>query len=508
MTEDPGFTVSDAEDGDDAAPSKKKGKRRSGRDVVALITSDLMLCRTPDDRALVGVPHEAGHCEWYICPSGGLRGAIQNRYFNHTRASQSFTVQAEQLSLFAARCRAEGETRRAFHRVAVDRGDLVIDLGGSNPKGERRAVRVTPNGWKIVAATDVEVAFLRAAGQLPLPEPEPDGASWKDLKALVNVTTDDEVALILAWLVCGFRAFLERGSFPILLLSGEQGSGKSGAARVLQALLDPSTITGRGTPREEREFYITLMARHLFAGDNLSDIPGWLSDAMCRASEGGSFSTRALNTDSDEIIYTVARPILLASILSTLVTRLDLMDRTLVVQLCPPKVRLTEAELTEKFTRLWPGLFALILDGLSSSLRNVATTKLENPPRMIDAATWAEAASEGLGIPPGTIARAWSQNRDASDRAALEVDDVAQAVLVLLEAEGGTWKGSPADMYRRLCELTAERVIRSPQWPKNAAGLGNKLTRLAPGLRRVHRVEATNGKGGADGSRWWSVRRL
>ena len=112
----------------------------------------------------------------------------------------------------------------------------------------------------------------------------------------------------------------------------------------------------------------------------------------------------------------------------------------------------------------------------------------------------------GQGIRQELVTRYY--NRDTSDRAALEVDDVAQAVLALLEAECGAWKGSPAELYRRLCDLTSERITRSPLWPKNAAGLGNKLTRLAPGLRRVHRIETAHGKGGADGSRWWSVRRL
>ena len=128
---------------------------------------------------------------------------------------------------------------------------------------------------------------------------------------------------------------------------------------------------------------------------------------------------------------------------------------------------------------------------------------------MIDAVCWAEAAAPGLGIPPGHIAAAWRANRGAADRAAIEVDDVAQAVVKLLdESPSGQWKGAPGDLYSQLCALVPERVTRSPLWPKNAAGLGSKLRRLAPGLRAVHRIEVVNGKGGADGSRWSSIRRL
>jgi hypothetical protein len=132
---------------------------------------------------------------------------------------------------------------------------------------------------------------------------------------------------------------------------------------------------------------------------------------------------------------------------------------------------------------------------------------------MMDAAVWAEAAAAGLGIEPGRIPAAWRANRGASDRAALEVDDVAQAVVALLdegerEGRGREWKGSPQELYRKLSDHAGERVARGNLWPKNAAGMGTKLRRIAPGLRAVHRIEAVNGKSGADGARWWSVRRV
>jgi hypothetical protein len=365
----------------------------------------------------------------------------------------------------------------------------------------------------VVDAAEVPVAFLRAADALALPEPEPDGARAADLCTFVNVEDGDSLALLWAWLICAARPFAEGGAFPILLVHGQQGAGKSGAARALQALLDPSTLTGRALPREERDLFISAMNRHLLAFDNVSSLGDGFSDALCRIATSGGFSARALHTDSDEVIFTVTRPMLLNGIPATILGRNDLADRAISVELRPLRQRREDAELAADFARLRPGLMGLIADGLSRALRDVATTKILDSPRMMDACTWAEAAAPGLGLEPGRIAAAWRANRNQADRAALEVDDVAQAIVAMLaehEAEGrcASWKGSPQELYRKLSDQAGERIARGRLWPQNPSGLGNKLTRIAPGLRSVHHIEAAHGKSGGDGSRWWSLRRV
>jgi hypothetical protein len=445
--------------------------------------------------------------------SRDFRVFLLTRFHERTGGGLSGTAQAELLALAEARALASGEVRQPWRRIAWQAGRLYWDLAGGNQAAERQAVEIAPDGWRCLPAKDVPVAFLRAADALPLPAPEAGAAVLGDLRALVNVDSDDELALVAAWLVCALRPFHAGGSYPGLLLHGEHGSGKTGASRALQALVDPSTLTGRSLPREPRDLWVSAAGRHLLAFDNLSHVGDTFADDLCRIATGGGFSARALHTDGDEVIFTAVRPMLLNGIPATLIGRPDLGDRFLNIELRPLAQRREEAELDEEFARLRPALLGLLCDGLSSALRNLAATKIADPPRMMDAATWAEAAAPGLGIEPGRIAAAWRANRSAADRAALEVDDVAQAVVKLLEESaelnGATsWKGSPADLYRRLCDMVPERITRSPLWPRNAAGMGTKLRRIGPGLRAVHRIEATHGKGGADGARWWSVRRV
>jgi hypothetical protein len=47
---------------------------------------------------------------------------------------------------------------------------------------------------------------------------------------------------------------------------------------------------------------------HLLAFDNLSGLPAWLSDALCRLASGGSFAVRQLYTDDEEVLFKAARP--------------------------------------------------------------------------------------------------------------------------------------------------------------------------------------------------------
>lgn len=508
-----GFTVEDpAEPAAAATPGKPPRPRR--RDRLATLLSDgrVRLWRSPDGVAHASVRFPR-HWEHMAVVSRGFRQWLLTAFYAEHGAALSGTAQAEAMNLAEARALCSGETRRTWRRIALEDGAVWLDLGGGDPEAERRAVRITRDGWKEVAPKEVVPAFLRAPDALPQVEPERDAARLGDLATFLSGIGEDHLALVAAWLVCALRPFDGGGAYPVPLLHGEQGSGKSGAARVLQALIDPSGLTGRSLPREDRDLFISAANRHLLAFDNVSSIADGFADCLCRIATGGGCSARTLHSDADETIFVAVKPLLLNGIPSGLLGRPDLADRALSIELKPLRERREEAAIAADFARMRPGLLGLLCDGIAAALRNLDTTKISNPPRMMDAATWAEAAAEGLGVEPGRIVTAWRANRGAADRAALEVNDIARAVVALLDEEeregrGREWRGEPSELYRKLSDIAGERATRSRLWPSNAAGLGTALRRLAPGLRAVHGIEATPGKGGADGTRWWCVRRL
>jgi hypothetical protein len=67
-----------------------------------------------------------------------------------------------------------------------------------------------------------------------------------------------------------------------LAIAGEQGSAKTVLSKLLRAMIDPSVAPVRALPRDERELFIAASNGHVLAFDNLSGLPPWLSDTLCR----------------------------------------------------------------------------------------------------------------------------------------------------------------------------------------------------------------------------------
>jgi putative DNA primase/helicase len=503
--DDAGFSIGDAPD--DPPEGEGKARRPRRRDVIAGLLSDVILRRSPDGVAHASVRRPDGGREHMRCESKTFREWLTLRYLEATGAGISGTALGEAVNLAVARALGSGEVVRFWRRVALgDDGAVWLDLGGGDPAGERRAVRITPAGWRVMPAKDVAPCFLRAPDSLPHPEPEAGEGSAAMLGELVNVTPED-LPLLWAYIVCALRPFAEGGAYPACVLTGEQGSGKSSAARIIQALVDPSSLAGRALPREERDLFVSAQNRHLMALDNVSALTEAFADCLCRISTGGGYSARTLMTDADETLFTVLKPFLVNGIPATILSRADFAERALAIETRAIKARRTDAELAERFRRLRPALLGLACDGIASALRNLGRVVLADPPRMVDACTWAEAAAEGLGIEPGRIARAWTENRRRAEGEALATDDLAAAVCAFLEARGGRWRGAPSELARELRAEVAEAVTRSPAWPRTPAALSARLRRLAPALRRVRGIEYASGKAGADGQRFVSLAR-
>ena len=86
------------------------------------------------------------------------------------------------------------------------------------------------------------------------------------------------------------------------------------------------------------------------AYDNLSPMPDWLSNGLCRLVTGGGISTRGLFTNHDEVVWSAYRPIILTAI-GDIVQRPDVIDRSIFLSLRPivPSTRRCEQDLWAEF---------------------------------------------------------------------------------------------------------------------------------------------------------------
>src|SRR5262249_30864138 len=191
-----------------------------------------------------------------------------------------------------------------------------------------QAVEISCSGWRILP--NPPVRFRRPKGMQAIVAPEPGGSDsllWR----FVNLGDARDRILVSTWASCCLRP---RGPYPILILNGEQGSAKSTSAKVLRALIDPNDAPLRSEPREPRDLMIAATNGRLVAFDNLSHLPPWLSDALCRLATGGGFATRELYTNDEETIFDAMRPVVLTGI-EELATRADLLHRCPAFRLPP-----------------------------------------------------------------------------------------------------------------------------------------------------------------------------
>jgi hypothetical protein len=246
---------------------------------------------------------------------------------------------------------------------------------------------------------------------------------------------------------------------------------------------------------------VAAINNRALAYDNVSSIPAWLSDGLCRLATGGGYATRELHSDMDEIVMDAMRPIALNGI-TDLVSRPDLGERSIVIDLpaIPPNKRRAEAEFWRDYERARPLILGALLDGLVAALTNRDAVKLARPPRLADYGLWVTAAEPGLGWPDGSIIEAYWLNRETALRIEFDNDDIAQAVKTLIES--GSFSGSPSELKERLDSIVPENIQKLRSWPKTAAALGGRIKRLIPTLRGVG-ITARQSR--AHGGRVWMI---
>ncbi|MBT3927496.1 MAG: hypothetical protein HOM52_05355 [Rhodospirillaceae bacterium] len=437
------------------------------------LVEDVELWHTPARDAYASLPI-GGHIEnWpvrsktfrlWLC----FRARIVLKFSPSGQALQDALTAIEATALFGS------PEHRTHLRVARIDGHVYLDLCDSN----WRAIEVRENGWRVIHGPPAK--FIRSPAMRALPEPEA-GESVDRLRGYVNVSSDDDFVLLVAWLVGTFRP---EGPYPILRVNGEQGSAKSTLCRILRELIDPNQALVRSAPNGERELIVSAQNAHLLVLDNLSYMPPWLSDSLCRLSTGGGFSSRALYTDWTEAVFNGSRPIILNGI-PDLAGRADLADRSLCLTLTSisEAERRTERELIQNFMEDRPYVLGALLDAVSSALRREKAARPLCFPRMSDFSAWVAAAEPGLGWIEGKFSRAYEANRTASIYDTIDADTVAAAVVGLIRIEHN-WEGAPTTLHEVLGQHIPEEIRKGRAWPAPNK-LKERLRRAQPALRSV-----------------------
>jgi hypothetical protein len=158
------------------------------------------------------------------------------------------------------------------------------------------------------------------------------------LFTLIRLRDIDEETYVLTWLVA---VILDWDTKFILQLVGTQGSGKSSAADVLCALVDPKsherrleTATGLRLGADSlnsEKLGFHLKGRATAVIDNLSSLTGPQQDRLCTVATGVCYSERILYTNI-RLDHRISTSLILVG-LYNFVTRPDLADRTYTIHI-------------------------------------------------------------------------------------------------------------------------------------------------------------------------------
>jgi putative DNA primase/helicase len=461
-----------------AAPASGEGATRYRRtrkrdDVIGTVinTDGVELWRDRGSGTYITVP-VGGHLENWSLRAFGFERWVSGLYYHKMGLALPAPALDDIRRTLDIKAYEDGREYEPFVRVGSYNGNIYLDLCDD----AWRVVEVTPKGWRVVDRPVVK--FLRPASARPLPEPEA-GDMIEQLRGFINLANDDEFKLIVSWLVAALRP----GSpFPILIVNGTQGTGKSVLCRVLRSLIDPDVAMITAAPKDERDLVLAAANTWVSAFDNLSDVSGFLPDALCRLASGAGFRTRALHTNRDEAVFSVQRPILLNGI-PTLTEQADVGRRSIVINLAtiPPDRRQAESDFWMEFNSVSGRILGALLEGVSRALSSIDTIQIERPSSMADFEKWSMAAAPAFGWKAEEFQSAYHKNQAVVVDDTFEADAVAVAIkdfIVPRHPDG--WEGSATALQIELDEVTPERIRKSRSWPKTPNQMGNRIKRAQP----------------------------
>ena len=453
------------------------------------------LYMTQDGRCFVEFDNpEGGLPLMYMCDGTGkceFARWFASYYWkrNEEFAPAEFIASVSQMMLFNAE--QHGKKLQFGVRVMGSPDEIYVD-GCALPN---EALVVTANGLDTKPIGDA-FRFIRAR----------DSQTWEgvDLSAEANELLEalkgpwqlDKMTwhMLAAWLLGGLRP---GGPYPILMLTGEQGSGKSTMARTLKKIIDPQDSDMRVLPDDFKDLIVAVNNSFVLAYDNVSSLRHKLSDQFCMLATGtASFGGRTLYTNMEETYVRAARPILLNGI-PDVMERGDIIDRAIHIHMpsIALKDRIDDQRYWQWFEKSLSKIRGALLKAASAASQGYQDVVLAETPRMSAFATWVVAAEEALGFEKGLFLSTYANNRRNAEMHLAEFNSVSSALQRLLEKERQF-----SGLYEELMSKLVGYLGPGERLPATSNAFAAELKRLVPvltsqGIKVYNNGRRTHGHG-------------
>ena len=167
----------------------------SSADVLLNIATAAQLFHASDGTPFADIIVD-GHRETWPLRSKRFGAWLRQQYYDRTWDAPSPAALNAALNVLEAQAQFDGPQRKVSVRLAEQDGLVYLDLADEF----WRCIEISANGWRI--AEDPAVRFRRSAGMQPLRLPL-RGGSIEALAPFVNLASDNDFVLVVAWLLGG-----------------------------------------------------------------------------------------------------------------------------------------------------------------------------------------------------------------------------------------------------------------------------------------------------------------
>jgi len=456
--------------------SNERPKQKSQVTLLIEIARQIEVFHDDKKVPYVIVPNKNLSKGCYPVHSNNFKSWLSQCFYILTGKGCRLTNLNDALATIEARAKFESPTHSVYLRFAREQNRIFIDIGDDSWK----VIEITQDGWKVLEKSPV--MFVRSDAMKPLPLPI-TGGNLDDLWQCLNITKEQRI-LVLGWVLCCLRG---KEPFPILNVQGEEGSGKTFLCNIVRDLVDPSIGENRNIPTDDKELLAAIVNSAVLSLDNISKIDDRLSDTLCRVSTGGAISFRALFTNTDEVIYKIARAIILNGI-TDIVTRPDLLSRCISIYLEPIDDNHTksEEEILAYYNSKKASILGVIYDLVAGGLKYLSEVqKPKKLPRLADCVIWVTAIEKGTcNIPEGTFASTYSKSIKTAIEEGIDSSPAMRTLLSFMQYKS-EWSGTTSLLLDELTRMTNESLTKASIWPHTPKGLSNIIKRYTPQLRKL-----------------------
>ena len=295
--------------------------------------------------------------------------------------------------------------------------------------------------------------------------------------------------LIAAWLCMSI--FAGAVQQPILNFMGESGSGKTSLAMAIRNIIDPHSRKAHPSqmPGGTKEASFIMSKNDVYVFDNVSKIPGYLSDFLCLAATGGAFTQRKLFTDGGVYSMELNLSIIITS-LETITDRADLLDRLISVPMTSPEHYVDRETTLAALEEDLPKMRMLLLHIATQFNASRESLSVPHGLKSFRMTEWAKGAAYVMQMAGYTVddlveALAASSENIVEDTI---VDDVIlDRLQYVLTKEGRTfpWEPQITDLYNEMKASLISDPVGMAAFPPSARVLSKALMMRKQVIRKM-----------------------